>query len=90
MPLSKARDKQRKHRAMIARNLMLPSSRSAVGRIRRDRDAIAAHLAWHHSSISMPDLATLVERSVPTSRDIALLEADVARLETMLALDLTR
>ena len=71
---------------MIARNLMLPSSRSAWGQLRRDHEAIAAHLAWHHSSISMPDLATLVERSAAR---IAILEADLARLETMLALDHT-
>lgn len=55
----------------------------------RDRDAIKAHMGWHHESMKNPDVATILERAareraaVDEGR-IMLLEADLARLEALL------
>lgn len=55
----------------------------------RDRDAIKAHMGWHHESMKNPDVATVVERVIGDrwqTRVVALeerntqLEADLALL----------
>ena len=46
--------------------------------LRLDRDAIAAHLSWHHDSELAPDAATLLERA---RQDIATLQARVLAIE---------
>lgn len=33
-----------------------------LGEARRDRNAIAEHLAWHHESVKFPDVGTRLER----------------------------
>ena len=30
--------------------------------LQRDRDAIKAHMAWHHESMKKPDIGTIIER----------------------------
>lgn len=44
-------------------------------RLMRDRDAIKAHLDWHHESVKFPDIVTVVER---LQSRVTLLEAEMA------------
>mgnify|MGYP001577204995 CR=1 FL=1 len=55
----------------------------------RDRDAIKAHMEWHHESMKNPDVGTIIERmraveSQVDKQRITQLEADLARLEMMM------
>ena len=56
--------------------------------LQRDRDAIKAHLSWHHDSMKNPDIATIVERVLALrggdeKARIAQLEADFALHEAV-------
>ena len=39
-------------------------SRRTFAAMVRDRDAIKAHLSWHHESMNHPDVGTIVERAL--------------------------
>ena len=44
----------------------------------RDRDAIKAHLSWHHEAVKYPDVGTAIERQ---QAEIAQLQSRVTLLE---------
>ena len=57
--------------------------------LQRDRDALKAHLSWHHESMKNPDVGTIIERVRQEERKVSdgrilQLEADLARLEMMM------
>ena len=53
----------------------------------RDRDALKAHMAWHHESMKYPDVATIVERVLAhTSIDPKVLQERILALEAEVAL----
>ena len=54
----------------------------------RDRDAVKAHLSWHHDSMKNPDIGTIVERVLAVRgkgelERIKKLELDLALHEAM-------
>ena len=53
-------------------------SSSVYYALMRDRDAIKAHLSWHHESVKYSDIGTVVERQ---GDEIGQLQARVIQLE---------
>ena len=63
-------------------------SMQAFSALQRDRDAVKAHLSWHHESMKNPDVGTIIERvrqeeRAVSDQRIVLLEADLARVEML-------
>ena len=61
----------------------------AFSALQRDRDALKAHLSWHHESMKNPDVGTIIERVRAEERSVSdqriiQLEADLARIELMM------